>query len=175
MPEILQHLSGVAEAQVHVFRVQPGGACVLLQIADLCLEFRRLTQALFRRGDLFQHVVNRQADAQVRIRFGDLADVVPLVRIIDHIQKRSKPCLFACPVNDRRSAPDHFVVDSVADVSRRRDRYQHRLFPGAQCAFDDLVLPHALFALPGAQFVAHRPGRVQTVRLLFGEGDRHRA
>ena len=73
---------------------QPGKAGILLDVAVFCQKLGPLGQTALSNGDFFQQVADTDAHAQVRVCFRKLVDIVPLGRVVDHVEKRCEARLF---------------------------------------------------------------------------------
>ena len=122
------------------FRRQPCQGSILFDIAVLGQELALFADRALRDRNLFQDIVNAHGNAQVWQALPQLVDVVPLLDVVDHIQKRCQPYFLAGTVNDRRRPFHQLIIQAAVDEVRRCRVEQLRLRPCALGALDDLGL-----------------------------------
>ena len=112
-------------------RRKPGERRVLLKVAVLGDELRLLRERSFRDRDFFQHIVIGHGNAEIRIAFLQLVYVVPLVRIVDHINNGQQTLFGAVAHQKPRGTLHQFIEYAVIYIARRGHSEEERLPPSA--------------------------------------------
>ena len=146
---------------------QPCKRTVLLNVCVLCFELSscRLVSGLCD-PDVFQQVIYRYADSEVRVAFLQLVDVVPFCLIVYHVEERQELRLFRFSEEHTCCSCEQLVIYSIVDISGCRDGYHERLFPLAGSALQCLIELQSLVSCPCCELIAEDEGYVKSVRSL---------
>ena len=106
---------------------------VLFQASVLRDEFAFLAQAALGDRDLLEHIVDRDGYAEIWIAFSQLVDVVPLVGVVDHVEKRQQLFFFAVAQKKTSRSLDQLVIYRIVYISRSRAGQKQAFRPRAHC------------------------------------------
>ena len=144
----------------------------MLDVAVFCHKLGPFGQTSLGNGDFFQQIADADAYAQVRVCFRKLVDIVPLGRVIDHIEKRRKARLFGITQQKAGGTLYQFIIDALVHIARRADRQQHGLCARTKARLDDLVEFQPGITGPAGDLIGHAQADVKTVRLFCGKRQR---
>ena len=159
----------MAERPADILRPQPRNGKILLQVRVLDLDLDLFRERFRCGGDLFPDEIRLDALAQARQTLFQFVEIVPLLRIVHHVDDRQNVLFPAVPLQERGAALHQLIKKALVLIPAGGYRHPQRLLPGARAGYHDLPLPKPVHARPCRDFISYEEHRRIAVALFAGK------